>query len=276
MKTVKIIVYLLIAFTWSWVNWFTGLQYLSAGNNDKAIGHFVTFFFIGVYGPAISSVITTLYFDGLKGLVGLLKRLLVLKAPAKVYLAIILLPVFILASAIGLYYLFVGQIGRVDFTAIFAVPGLLLVALLAGPLGEELGWRGLLLPELQKKYSAVVSSLIVGIIWYCWHIPLFFAPFGTLVSGAPLTFFPLLVYLVFVICLALINTWLFNNSKGSVLITILMHLSVNAGLLLLFFPALKDNYKLLYLLATPALLLFTVWLGWKTAFKNKNAAPISG
>src|SRR6202035_4676385 len=132
------------------------------------------------------------------------------------------------------------------------------------------------LPELQKRYSAFSSSLIIGFIWYSWHIPLFFAPFGTLVSGTALSFIPLFVYLIVVICLAFINTWLFNNSKGSVLIAILMHLSVNAGVGLLFFPALKTDYKLLYLLSTPALLLFTLWLGWTTGFKAKRAASLTG
>jgi hypothetical protein len=54
-----------------------------------------------------------------------------------------------------------------------------------------------------------------------------------------------------------------------------MHLSINAGVGLLFFPALKNDYKLLYLLATPALLLFTIWLGRTTGFKTKSAASLS-
>ena len=43
-------------------------------------------------------------------------------------------------------------------------------------IGEELGWRGFLLPTLQTRLSAIASALIIGLIWFCWHIPLFWAP----------------------------------------------------------------------------------------------------
>ena len=62
----------------------------------------------------------------------------------------------------------------------------------------------------------------------------------------------------------------FNNSNGNVLITILMHLFINAGAVLLLFPALENDYELLYLLATPALVLFTARLGWRTRFRSES------
>jgi membrane protease YdiL (CAAX protease family) len=192
--------------------------------------------------------------------------------PFKNYLVIVFLPLLCLASALALYSFFIGDIGHFDRHAGVAIPSILLASLLAGPLGEELGWRGILLPEFQKKFPAFKSSLIIGVIWYCWHIPLFFAPFGTLVSGAPLTFFTLLFFLVFVICLSCIYTWLVNQSKGSVLMSLLIHLSINAGIALLFFPELKDHAKQLYFLSTPAFLLFTLYLGLTTKFEKKISA----
>ncbi len=268
----KVSIYLLIAFLWSWINWFIGLHYLSAGINDKTINQFVTFFFIGVYGPSLSAIITTLYFSGFSGLVALLKKLTIWKISLKNYLIIIFLPLACLASAVGLYSLFIGNVGGFDSHAIVAIPSILWATLLMGPLGEELGWRGFLLPELQNRFSAFTSSLIIGVIWYCWHIPLFFAPFGALVSGAPLSFLPLLFYLVFVICLSCIYTSLVNQSKGSVLISLLFHLFINAGIALLFFPELKDYAKELYYLSIPAFFLFTVYLGVTTKFKQKTSA----
>ena len=93
--------------------------------------------------------------------------------------------------------------------------------LFSGPLAEEAGWRGFALPRLQSKYSALVSSLILGVIWCCWHIPLFFLP-GSSQQGIP---FP--IYLLLVVTLGVYFTWLYNNSQGSLIITVLAHFSFN-------------------------------------------------
>ena len=53
------------------------------------------------------------------------------------------------------------------------IPTILWAGLFAGPLGEELGWRGFLLPEFQKRFPNLKSAIIIGIVWFIWHIPLF-------------------------------------------------------------------------------------------------------
>lgn len=263
----KILVFLIIAFLWSWIFWLIGLQYLSAGITDETMDHFAHYFFIGVYGPSISAIVTTFYFSGLSGVIVLFKKLFLWKTSLLICLVIFFLPLLLIATGIGIHALFIGDVGRFDGSAIIAIPSILWAALFAGPLGEELGWRGYLLPLFQSRYSAINSSIIIGIIWYCWHIPLFFAPFGTLVSGAPLTLLPLITYLAMIVCLSCLCTWVVNRSKGSVLIAILTHLFTNAGLGLLFFPQMRDNYKLIYLLSTPTIILFTLFLAIKTRLK---------
>src|ERR1700748_1416314 len=145
MKSLKIWTYGVITFTWSWANWFYGLHYLAGGLTDEAVNHFVTYFFIGVYGPAIGSIVTTLCFDGFSGIITLFKRLFFFRASLRVYGLIVLSPLVLLASGVLLYKLFAGPVGSIDWHAAAMIPGLLWVSLPAGPLGEELGWRGLLL-----------------------------------------------------------------------------------------------------------------------------------
>jgi uncharacterized protein len=99
--------------------------------------------------------------------------------------------------------------------------GILLFTLFSGPIAEELGWRGFALPRLQAKYNALVSSLILGVIWTCWHIPLFF------VTGATQMSIPFPIYLVLVTTISVYITWLYNNTKGSLIITILAHYAYN-------------------------------------------------
>jgi len=86
--------------------------------------------------------------------------------------------------------------------------------------GEEMGWRGYVLPRLQAKYNALVSSLILGVIWSVWHLPKFF---GTGSSEGRSFFW----FTVFTVSVAVLYTWLYNNTRGSLLLVTLFHASGN-------------------------------------------------
>lgn len=175
---------------------------------------------------------------------------------------------------IGLYSLLVGQIESFDNTAFLTIPTILWAGLYAGPLGEELGWRGFLLPEFQKRLTNLKSAVIIGVIWFIWHIPLFWAPFGTLVSGTPIGILPVLTYFIMLICLSIIITWLVINSKGSVLIAILFHLSINAGIALMFYPELNSDFKIVHLLSSIPILIFTIFLIVKNKLNVNTSANL--
>jgi membrane protease YdiL (CAAX protease family) len=106
---------------------------------------------------------------------------------------------------------------------------LLMLILFAG-LGEEFGWRGFALPRLQRRYSALVSGLVVGVLWLLWHIPMFFIEgMGQYRMAQEWGFLPaFLGYGVSVISSAVTFVWLFNNTRGSVLIVAVYHGSMNA------------------------------------------------
>ncbi|QAA32255.1 CPBP family intramembrane glutamic endopeptidase [Clostridium manihotivorum] len=92
------------------------------------------------------------------------------------------------------------------------------VLFLGGPLGEELGWRGFLLPRLQKKFYA---SIIIGFVWTFWHLPLFFIP------GTAQNQIPFFLFLLEFTCFATLITWVYNKTDGSLLLTILFHGALN-------------------------------------------------
>jgi len=238
------------------------------GNHSRNNWQVFNIFFIGVYGPTVSALLTTIIFDGFAGGLTLLKKFFIWNVPFKNYLFIILLPLIFVIIGIGLYNLLIGDIGSFDKMAFLSIPTILWAGLYAGPLGEELGWRGFLLPELLQRFSNLKSTIIIGLIWFIWHIPLWWAPFGTLVSGEPISFIPVLTYLAMLICLSIIITWLVINSKGSVLIAILFHLSINAGIVLLFFPDLNVDFKKIHLLSSVGMLIFTGILIVKNKLKT--------
>lgn len=93
--------------------------------------------------------------------------------------------------------------------------------LFQGPLNEEPGWRGLALPKLQKTYGSIIASIIIGIVWGLWHAPLYFT--GIYSGGTE----EMLGRLVWNIPLAFVFTWVYNHTSGSLLISILLHTSLN-------------------------------------------------
>ncbi len=88
--------------------------------------------------------------------------------------------------------------------------------------GEELAWRGFAVPRLQAKYNALTSSLILGVIWTSFHLPLFFTVTGT--SQAKESF---LSFLVSTVSLTVLFTWMYNHTRGSVLMAYLLHAAAN-------------------------------------------------
>ncbi len=94
-------------------------------------------------------------------------------------------------------------------------------ALLPLPAGlpEEYGWRGFALPHLLKKRSALTSSVIIALLWVVWHIPISPALRSISLFG---------LFLLEVVPLSVLFSWLYINSRGSILVVVLYHLAANA------------------------------------------------
>ncbi len=91
-----------------------------------------------------------------------------------------------------------------------------------GPLAEELGWRGFALPRLLTRHTALFSSLLIGVIWACWHLPLFAVP-GT-GSGSGLAGF--VWFLLQLSGWGVLLGWVYINT-GSLLLCVLFHAAGN-------------------------------------------------
>ncbi len=109
----------------------------------------------------------------------------------------------------------------------------ILLPLLIVVIGEEYGWRGFTLPRLQVRYSALVTSLIVGVAWWMWHYP----P-SLIETGVPLDT-PFWLFGIFVVSITVVMTSIFNASQGSVGLMMLFHFASNAAFV--FLPLLPEN-----------------------------------
>lgn len=117
---------------------------------------------------------------------------------------------------------------RYSSVPILSIIELVIFNILLGPTGEQAGWRGFALRFLQRKYNAIIATLILGTIWAFWHLPMWFMP------GRPESQIPFWLYTIHTIAQSFFLTWIFNSTKGSLLLAGILHLAQNLTTDLLF------------------------------------------
>lgn len=110
------------------------------------------------------------------------------------------------------------------------------ILIAGGPLGEEFGWRGFLLPQLEERFRPDISGIIVGVVWACWHLPMFLFH----VEGYQM---PFLMYLIQTIFMSLLCTWVYHTSGKSLLMILLFH-TMDNFVCSIAFPALLNGENL--------------------------------
>jgi membrane protease YdiL (CAAX protease family) len=200
---------------------------------------------IGAYGPSITALIISRICEGPGSIKKRLKKALLWKVQVKWYFFIFLAPVVILTiSIIGASILLGFSPGNIDVVAGLKVLfPYILVALPFGPMGEELGWRGYLLPELLKKHTPIAASLILGVIWTFWHIASFGYPGAAIPPVFEVNAWTIFLYLGNILGATLLFTFIYLKTKGSVLVAILFHAAFNASSTIVYtaFPSLVSN-----------------------------------
>ena len=174
-------------------------------------------------GPAIAAVVVTTWTMGRPGLRDLGARLVRWRVPARWWLAA-LSPVIFLGLALaamaaaGRALPSVGDFGRFSGIGTVGLTGVLLI-IFVGALGEETGWRGYALPQLQRRFSPLGSSLIIALVWFGWHLPQFLV-IATYRDFSPVQYVGMFLGLA---CGAIVLTWLYNRSGGSILLVAVWH-----------------------------------------------------
>src|SRR5262245_41912470 len=220
------------------------------------------------FGPALAAIVSAIYLAGRSGFQELISRLFRWRISWKLYVLAIAGPLLLTAIATSVAILAKGFsfTPAASFTIkLFAM--FFVMAILDGPLGEEVGWRGFLLPQLLKKFHPVPASIFVGIVWYIWHIPLY-AVDGK--GTPPIFLFTCVIY-------SLIYTLFFLKSDGSTLLMILLHNASNYFIYIrrILYPQVQkiDLYSYTYV---ALVLILGIWAAiaihnlWRT-IKIKNS-----
>jgi uncharacterized protein len=224
--------FVLIAYAGTWVVWLPfllsadgfGLLSFSSPLPLIVTGGLGTF-----TGPTLAAFVMTGITEGRAGVRRLLRKIVLWRVGLGWYLfALLGLPVILALSALVVP----GNLASFEpmdplalllaYLPFFVYPALLI----GGPLGEEPGWRGFALPRLQQRQGPLVGSLILGVIWTFWHVvPVWLASWT---AAGMLNIYNLVLYLIFICSWTIVMTWVFNNTKGSLLMAILVHASVDA------------------------------------------------
>jgi membrane protease YdiL (CAAX protease family) len=207
-------------------------------------------FVLAVAGPTIAATILAFLQGGRRGL-GALYRLLAHWRFGLRWYAVMLAGVPLLGY---LTSQLAGAERHHHFSGAGSLIGFLLLNLILGPLGEELGWHGFAFPRLLRRCSPLVASLILGLIWGVWHLPAFF------LAGLPQASLALPLFLVKTIFMSILATWIFLHTGGSVPSTALFHYMVNITIDLFGAPQLP--FALVIAVAATLVVALDGSLGW--------------
>jgi membrane protease YdiL (CAAX protease family) len=209
--------------------------------------------------PSVLAIVFTAMVLGRGSLRKLLGRLLIWRVNPLWYL-VVLGPAALAGGMVALNAFLGGPPMSVGVPLLGVVIMLALSIFPGSALGEEIGWRGYALPRLQTGRSALSASLILGVIWGFYHLPLYF----TGQAGRPLSLFPLFVLAT--IALSVVITWMYNSTGGSLLLVVLLHATFNLPLALLIAPLGRQvtlAFSLYVGLLVVAAIVVVIWAGPK-------------
>jgi len=225
--------FFLLCLTISWAIWIPQAV-AKLTESQKVIAGGAPINMLAVWAPALSAIVLLRITEGRSALHGLVRSIRSGRVAMKWYLLVLLYPsaTWLLARSLDLLfgrpfeliipiitYFPAGQYFMVAAALVFAFPN---------TLGEEIGWRGFALPRLQSKYNALLSSILLGVFWAIWHIPLWIANdklgLDLIRAVATITTYTILF------------TWVYNNTAGSVLLAWLFHASMTITQYILQIP----------------------------------------
>ena len=270
-------IFFALAVAWTWIFW--GTPALESNGLITTSIPSDLFTALGGLGPLLVALPLTYATAGKAGTIQLLKRGGHFRFEKRWWIPIVSLVPFVFL----LSYYIVGALQVVPplnldrFLSNF--PTQLIYFFLGVAIAEEFGWRGFALDRLQTifsdyKYTAVISSIVLGFVWAFWHLPFFFTA-GTSQAGWSFWLFLWLTVMV-----SILFTWLHNNTGGSVLTALVFHTTLNLTinhvpifLVHFYYPGITTDLAFLVvnLLVTAIVVAILVYSGPKRMVKSKTS-----
>ncbi len=239
-----VLCYFALAFLVAWGGTFAALGPKFARGEALRFNDALLAFLPMLIGPSLAGGVMTSLVDGASGLRNLFAGMRLWRVDARWYSAILIFPVLILATQLGLVALL-----SADFAPYFFPLGIA-IGLLSG-FFEEIGWTGFALPKMRLKHSALAAGVLLGVLHSSWHLAADF--FGA--SGARGVYWMphFAMFLVSMTAMRVLVVWVYTNT-GSVLLAQLMHASSTGFLSILVQLSLSPRNDTLFYAAYAAAL----------------------
>ena len=179
-------------------------------------------FFLGtVWAPTVIAILLTLLMEGRRSCLALLRRLFHVPQNSSWLAVAVVVPALMIVLAV-LTARALGHVG--PWIAMSSVPSMVGLQLVTGATGEELGWRGFLVPRLASRFGFTTAAIVSGLLWSGWHVA------GAFFPGTPLQVAPLVPFLLVAALVGTFLAFVFDRTGGHVLAPMLAHLSFNVSL----------------------------------------------
>lgn len=216
-----LIFFFVLAFFFSWAIYIP-LVFVRQGWLDANIPYSIHY--LASFGPALAALLLTAITGGREGLRELWDRIIrwwvkwqytAFAVLSTILLFALCLPVMRLVNGEWPDLRLLGEVNYLPYLGIWVLP----LWLFTFGFGEEIGWRGFALPRLQKKMPVLQATLLLGVLWILWHVPTFFYH----VTYTNLGWNMLPAFTIGVLSGAVLFTWLYNGTGGSVLMVAIWH-----------------------------------------------------
>lgn len=176
--------------------------------------------YLGIFAPSIVALLLTARSEGGAGVRALLRRLVQWRVGARWYVFALSYTVVVKLVVALIHRVATGAWPRFGDLPLYIIP---VAIAFSTPVqaGEEIGWRGYALPRLTERFGLAPASIVLGLIWGCWHLPQFF------IREADTYGQSFLLYVLQVTALSVAMAWLYARTNGSLLLTMILHAAVN-------------------------------------------------
>jgi membrane protease YdiL (CAAX protease family) len=178
----------------------------------------------GAYvGPLGAAFVVTTITEGREGLRRWSHRLTHWRVGWKWFFAVLLsVPAVILIAPLAMPKTW-GHLSTPSVMVVVVYIPLLIMQFLTTATAEEPGWRDFALPRLQDRFGPLLGTVVLGVLWGAWHLPLFLTEWG----GPDVTWHTPVLFVVGCVPMSLVMTWVFNRTRQSVPLVMLLHAGIN-------------------------------------------------